>query len=40
MDIELLSIGNKMLEPMLFRVPPKAGSDGRTRMWAKNSSTC
>lgn len=23
-DIELLSIGNKMLEPMLFRVPPKA----------------
>jgi len=26
--IELLSIGNKMLEPMLFRVPPKAGSDG------------
>ena len=25
MDIELLSIGNKMLEPMLFRVPPKAG---------------
>jgi len=27
-DIELLSIGNKMLEPMLFRVPPKAGSDG------------
>ena len=28
MEIELLSIGNKMLEPMLFRVPPKAGSDG------------
>ena len=28
MGIELLSIGNKMLEPMLFRVPPKAGSDG------------
>lgn len=27
-DIELLSIGNKMLEPMLFRVPPSAGSDG------------
>jgi quercetin dioxygenase-like cupin family protein len=27
-DIELLSIGNKMLEPILFRVPPKAGSDG------------
>jgi transcriptional regulator with XRE-family HTH domain len=27
-DIELLSVGNKMLEPMLFRVPPKAGSDG------------
>jgi len=27
-DIELLSIGNKMLEPMLFRVPPRAGSDG------------
>jgi DNA-binding transcriptional MerR regulator/quercetin dioxygenase-like cupin family protein len=27
-DIELLSVGNKMLEPMLFRVPPSAGSDG------------
>ncbi len=27
-DIELLSIGTKMLEPMLFRVPPSAGSDG------------
>jgi len=27
-DIELLSIGTKMLEPMLFRVPPLAGSDG------------
>jgi DNA-binding transcriptional MerR regulator/quercetin dioxygenase-like cupin family protein len=26
--IELLSIGTKMLECMLFRVPPKAGSDG------------
>ena len=28
MVIELLSIGNKMLEPMLFRVSPRAGSDG------------
>jgi quercetin dioxygenase-like cupin family protein len=27
-NIELLSIGTKMLEPMLFRVPPSAGSDG------------
>jgi DNA-binding transcriptional MerR regulator/quercetin dioxygenase-like cupin family protein len=27
-DIELLSIGTKMLEPMLFRVPPSTGSDG------------
>jgi DNA-binding transcriptional MerR regulator/quercetin dioxygenase-like cupin family protein len=27
-DIELLSVGNKMLEPMLFRVPPATGSDG------------
>lgn len=27
-DIELLSVGTKMLEPMLFRVPPSAGSDG------------
>jgi len=27
-DIELLSFGTKMLEPMLFRVPPQAGSDG------------
>ena len=27
-DIELLSIGTKMLECMLFRVPPSAGSDG------------
>ena len=26
--IELLSIGTKMLECMIFRVPPKAGSDG------------
>ena len=26
--IELLSMGTKMLEPMLFRVPPSAGSDG------------
>lgn len=26
--IELLSIGTKMLECMLFRVPPNAGSDG------------
>jgi DNA-binding transcriptional MerR regulator/quercetin dioxygenase-like cupin family protein len=26
--IELLSIGTKMLESMIFRVPPKAGSDG------------
>jgi DNA-binding transcriptional MerR regulator/quercetin dioxygenase-like cupin family protein len=26
--IELLSVGTKMLECMLFRVPPKAGSDG------------
>lgn len=26
--IELLSFGSKMLEPMLFRVPPGAGSDG------------
>jgi DNA-binding transcriptional MerR regulator len=27
-DIELLSIGTKMLEPMLFRIPPSTGSDG------------
>ena len=27
-DIELLSVGTKMLEPMLFRIPPSAGSDG------------
>jgi DNA-binding transcriptional MerR regulator/quercetin dioxygenase-like cupin family protein len=27
-SIELLSFGTKMLEPMLFRVPPSAGSDG------------
>jgi DNA-binding transcriptional MerR regulator/quercetin dioxygenase-like cupin family protein len=27
-DIELLSIGTKMLECMLFRVPPSSGSDG------------
>ena len=27
-EIELLSVGNKMLEPMLFRVPPSTGSDG------------
>lgn len=27
-NIELLSMGNKLLEPMLFRVPPSAGSDG------------
>jgi DNA-binding transcriptional MerR regulator len=27
-NIELLSIGTKMLEPMLFRIPPAAGSDG------------
>jgi DNA-binding transcriptional MerR regulator len=27
-DMQLLSIGTKMLECMLFRVPPKAGSDG------------
>ena len=27
-EMELLSIGTKMLECMLFRVPPKAGSDG------------
>lgn len=26
--IELLSMGTKMLECMIFRVPPKAGSDG------------
>jgi DNA-binding transcriptional MerR regulator/quercetin dioxygenase-like cupin family protein len=26
--IELLSVGTKMLECMLFRVPPRAGSDG------------
>jgi DNA-binding transcriptional MerR regulator/quercetin dioxygenase-like cupin family protein len=26
--MELLSIGSKMLECMLFRVPPKSGSDG------------
>jgi quercetin dioxygenase-like cupin family protein len=26
--MELLSIGSRMLECMLFRVPPKAGSDG------------
>jgi DNA-binding transcriptional MerR regulator/quercetin dioxygenase-like cupin family protein len=26
--IELLSIGTKMLECMIFRVPPKSGSDG------------
>ncbi len=26
--MELLSLGTKMLECMLFRVPPKAGSDG------------
>ena len=27
-EMELLSTGTKMLECMLFRVPPKAGSDG------------
>ena len=27
-DMQLLSIGTKMLECMLFRVPPKTGSDG------------
>jgi DNA-binding transcriptional MerR regulator len=27
-QMELLSIGTKMLECMLFRVPPKSGSDG------------
>jgi DNA-binding transcriptional MerR regulator/quercetin dioxygenase-like cupin family protein len=27
-DMQLLSVGTKMLECMLFRVPPKAGSDG------------
>ena len=27
-EMELLSIGTKMLECMLFRVPPKSGSDG------------
>lgn len=27
-EIELLSVGTKMLEPMLFRIPPSAGSDG------------
>lgn len=27
-EIELLSVRAKMLEPMLFRVPPAAGSDG------------
>ena len=27
-DIELLSVGTKMLEPMLFRIPPSTGSDG------------
>ena len=27
-DIELLSVGTKMLEPMLFRIPASAGSDG------------
>lgn len=27
-SMELLSIGSKMLECMLFRVPPKSGSDG------------
>jgi DNA-binding transcriptional MerR regulator/quercetin dioxygenase-like cupin family protein len=27
-EMELLTIGNKMLECMLFRVPPKSGSDG------------
>ncbi len=27
-EMELLSIGGKMLECMLFRVPPKSGSDG------------
>ncbi len=27
-DMQLLSIGTKMLECMLFRVPPSAGSDG------------
>ncbi|MBV8843405.1 MAG: MerR family transcriptional regulator [Bryobacterales bacterium] len=27
-DIELLSLGTKMLEPMLFRIPPSTGSDG------------
>jgi quercetin dioxygenase-like cupin family protein len=26
--IELLAVGAKMLECMLFRVPPKSGSDG------------
>jgi DNA-binding transcriptional MerR regulator/quercetin dioxygenase-like cupin family protein len=26
--IELLSVGSKMLEPMLFRIPPSTGSDG------------
>jgi quercetin dioxygenase-like cupin family protein len=27
-NIELLSVDTKMLEPMLFRIPPSAGSDG------------
>jgi transcriptional regulator with XRE-family HTH domain len=39
-DIELLSIGNKMLEPVLPGFLPRPAVTVRTRMWAKSSSTC